>query len=88
MTQFVLLHDAGVALEDRQLYSLHGAAAKLLAVVIRLPGKYFVDVQRSGGKARREDWIDRQRRPRIPRADVLADVTAVEPIVEFSAQLG
>src|SRR4051812_44589366 len=76
-------NDPGVSLKDGQLDPLHGAAAKCCAVIIITPAKHVIDLQRPSRKSRLKLRRNRNRGFRVPRADVLADIAAVEPISEL-----
>jgi len=74
---------SGVSLKLGQLHTLHGAAAKLLRILLVIPMQDFVRIEPACGKARFERWIKRFDGFAVPRADVLTNIAAVKPLADL-----
>src|SRR4051812_16750522 len=79
----IVQNDLRVPLKDRQLDSLYRAVPKRLAVLILGPASDFIGVDRAAGETGLQLCQLRDRGLGIPRADVLADVAAEDPVADF-----
>src|SRR6266850_273127 len=76
---------AGVVLEDGKLDAFHRRATQIAAILLVIPQQELPQINGAGWKARLKGRLDRVRGAFIPRANILADVTAVQPIRKLTA---